>query len=85
LNLRPTELIPPSSPVRFADLCNGKKRSSTEDVSSEEQEPPSFGISPGVESPVKSDCFNYVDGKVKPDHIGIIVLWLRHDIDARTA
>ena len=63
LTLRPKELIPPGSPVRFEDLCNGKKRSSTADVSPGEDEP-SFGVSPGTESAAKNDCVNYVDGKV---------------------
>ena len=69
LTLRPKELLPPGSPVRFEDLCNGKKRSSTADVSPGEdpEEPPSFGISPGAELVAKNDCVNYVDGKVKPD------------------
>ena len=49
---RPTELIPPSSPIRFRDLCNGKNRSST---AGGEQDPPSFGI-PGESAAGKNDC-----------------------------
>ena len=54
---RPTELIPPGSPVRFQELCNGKKY--TADESPGEQEP-SFGNPPGpvAESAAKDSCVN---------------------------
>ena len=39
---RPRELIPPSSPVRFEDLVNGKKPSTSRDVSPGEEREPTF-------------------------------------------